>query len=195
MVCATVVKVATTTTLALALALSVSAALCNDATCCALKANTTDELELVDPFKVCTIPDSPADLGGGTLTLVCLNGGGSLFNSCTNAVPLKHIPVPPPSMPVCSLGACRNASKELIEDRVCRFLAAYSYPITCDFWSRTVGMQEIKEAREADEKADGLPVRTTARQELREIIHTALQALASKHFWVHQRRTRGTSTV
>lgn len=78
--------------------------------------------------------------------------------------------------------------------RVCRFSAAYSYPITCDFWSRTMGMQEIANADHTGNN-DHTTVRVSTRQELREIIHTALQAVAPKHFWVHQRRTQSVSAV
>lgn len=146
----------------------------------------------MDPFKVCTISDSPDDLGGGNLALVCLNGGGSLFKTCDGAAPLTHIPTPPSSMPVCSIEACRDANKDVIVNLVCRFSAAYSYPITCDFWSRTVGMQAISKA---DHDRWFSPVRVSARQELRKTIHMALQAVAPKHSRVHQRRTQLASAV
>lgn len=172
-------------------------------------------MELVDPFKVCTIPNAPEDLGGGQLMLVCLNSGGTLFDPCRNAAPLTTLPTPPSSMPVCSIDACTDENDDVVLDRVCRFSPAYSYPITCDFWSRTVGKQELDQAAESDSEPEpsestdandsgmpdpnsdnaGLPARVSARQELREVIHMALQAVAPKHFWVHQRRMRGAPSL
>ncbi|GAB0491646.1 hypothetical protein MMPV_002900 [Pyropia vietnamensis] len=178
-------------------------------------AGDSTQLELVDPFKVCTIPNAPEDLGGGELTLVCLNSGGTLFDSCTGAAPLTDLPTPPSSMQVCSVDACCDANNNVVLDRVCRFSPAYDYPITCDFWSRTVGKQELSEIVDGQTEPEpspsiqpddssmtalndrevGLPERVTSRQELRAVIRMALQAVAPKHFWVHQRRMRGASSL
>lgn len=147
----------------------------------------------MDPFKICAIPDAPDDLGGGELTLVCLNGGGSLFNSCRDATPLQHIPIPPPSTPVCSSVACKGANGDVAVKRVCRFSAAYSYAITCDFWDRTFGNERVVAAN--DNSQGDLSTPGAVRQDLRETIHLALQALAPKHFWAHLRRQQGTSAM
>lgn len=177
----------------LQLILSVSAAQCNSETCCAPLADEPDELALVDPFKICTIPDAPEDMGGGELTLICLNSGGSLFNSCTDATPLKHRPIPPPSTPVCSSVACKDANDDVVVNRVCRFSAAYSYAITCDFWDRKFG--RLLNVADNDDGPEDSSTPNSTRQDLRETIHTALQALAPKHFWAHLRRAQGASTM
>lgn len=147
----------------------------------------------MDPFKICDIPDAPEDMGGGELTLICLNGGGSLFNSCTSATPQPHPPIPPPSTPVCSSEACKDANDEVVVTRVCCFSAAYSYSITCDFWDRKFG--RLLNVADSDISEGNSSERTATRQNLRETIHTALQALAPKHFWAHLHRAQGASTV
>lgn len=147
----------------------------------------------MDPFKICTIPDAPEDMGGGKLTLICLNGGGSLFNSCSAATPRQHLPIPPPSTPVCSSVACEDANDDVIVNRVCRFSASYSYTITCDFWDRKFG--RLLNVTDNDGSPGNSSMLTAGRQDLRETIHMALQALAPKHFWAHLHRAQGASAV
>lgn len=174
----------------LQLVLSVRAAECNDATCCVPKATDNEQLKIVDPFKVCTIPDAPSGMGGGELELVCFNGGGSLFDSCSDGEAPTGLPPIPTSMGSCALPECLDSTGELKKRHVCRFSPAFDYPITCDFWSRSVGKQAFASRNSTAGNGIGAGQGGAGRQVMRATIHTALQGLAPKRFWVDQHRAK-----